>query len=251
MIIQSTFRKGIAMIELIFSIVVMGIVLSSAPMLVSQSTNSSLVAFQQESIAIVSAQINTLSTYAWDEENTELKSPNSLLNVNNGNNELLQQDGTTKRGINYALSFPVNRLRRYSDINISIAVNASGTFGADGNATDGDTDDDIDDFIVNPLILVSDGTGNQANEGEYMDRNITLTTAVTFGFDQASSYTNPTGIFAFSQPFTDNGTPEENIKLITVTLTTDEATLADKTITLRAFMCNIGAASSQDGTVLY
>jgi hypothetical protein len=251
MIMQYTFKKGIAMIELIFSIVIMGIVLSSAPMLVSQSTSSSLVAFQQESIAIVSSHINTLSTYAWDEENTNLKSPNSLLNVASGNTELLQQDGTTKRGSAYALTFAANRLRRYSDVNISLAVDAVGTLGADGNLTVIDTDDDIDDFIVNPLVLINDGTGNQANQGEYMDSDITIATTVTYGFDQASSYTNVTGVFAFSQPFTNNGIAEDNIKLITVTLTTNEASLSDKNIALRAFMCNIGAARSQDRAALY
>ena len=246
-----TFRKGIAMIELIFSIVVMGIVLSSAPMLVSQSTTSTILAFQQESIAIVSAQINTLSTYAWDEENTNGKSPTAVLNVSNGNVELLQQNGTLKRGNTYALTYSANRIRRYSDTNISIAVDAVGTFGADGNLTVTDLDDDIDDFIVNPLVLVSDATANNSNQGEYMDKNITITTTVTYGFDNASSYTNPTGIFAFSQPFTNNGAAEENIKLITVTLTTNEVTLSDKLITLQAFMCNIGAASSQDSAVLF
>jgi len=44
-------RKAIAMIELIFAIVVMGIVMLSAPMLVNKATQSSYVALQQESIA--------------------------------------------------------------------------------------------------------------------------------------------------------------------------------------------------------
>jgi len=250
MIMQHTFRKGIAMIELIFAIIIMGIVLSSAPMLISQSSGSSFVAFQQESIAIASSHINTLSTYAWDEENTDSKSPNFLLNVPAGNAELTQQDTTVKRGPTYALAFATNRLRQYSDINITIAVN---TFPALGGAEENATEprDDIDDFIGIPLALVNAAAQNQANQGEYMDTGINMATAVIYGFDRVDSYTNANGRFTFNRPFTANPFPEDNIKLITTILTSNIPALNGKNIILRAFMCNIGAASSQDAGGLY
>ncbi len=47
------FKSGIAMIELIFALVIMGIVLLPSPMLIQQSIKSSFVALQQESISEV------------------------------------------------------------------------------------------------------------------------------------------------------------------------------------------------------
>lgn len=251
--IKYTFKKGIAMIELIFALVIMGIVLLSAPLLISQATTGATVAFQQESIAMVSAHVNNLTTYAWDEQNTADFNPNAILNVTNGDSELAQVDGTTRRGPTFGLSFPANRLRAYSDNNVTDALDATILLGRDGNGTVTDLDDDIDDFVLNDLGLISDTTANAANQGEYMDKEITISTAVSYG-DDISNYANPSGIFSFSQPFSRAAVAANtstNIKLISGTLTTTEVSLNDKQITLRAFMCNIGAAAPINNTVLY
>ena len=55
-------RKAIAMIELIFAIVVIAIVLMSAPTLINQSIKSSFVGFQQESINTVATHLNLILT---------------------------------------------------------------------------------------------------------------------------------------------------------------------------------------------
>jgi len=65
-----TTRHAIAMIELIFSIVVMGLVMLSAPMLINKATQSSYVALQQESVAALATQLNTIMTTQWDENDT-------------------------------------------------------------------------------------------------------------------------------------------------------------------------------------
>ena len=65
--IRENFKRGIAMIELIFALVIMGIALLSAPMLIQQSIKSSNVALQQESIAALASHTGILLSKYWDE----------------------------------------------------------------------------------------------------------------------------------------------------------------------------------------
>ena len=65
-------RNGIAMIELIFAITVMGIVMLSAPMLINRATSGAYVAMQQESVAAAATQINMIMTAEWDEMDTNV-----------------------------------------------------------------------------------------------------------------------------------------------------------------------------------
>ena len=53
-------KRGIAMIELIFALVIMGIVLLSAPILIQQSIKSGNVAIQQEAITAAATQTDVL-----------------------------------------------------------------------------------------------------------------------------------------------------------------------------------------------
>ena len=64
-------KKAIAMIELIFALVIIGIVLMSAPMLIQQSIKSSNVALQQEAIVAAASQTAIVLSMHWDENNTE------------------------------------------------------------------------------------------------------------------------------------------------------------------------------------
>ena len=230
---QNGFQAGVAMIELIFSLVIMGIVLMSGPALLSQTTKSSMVAFQQESIAIVAAHTNALLTYAWDEQNTEsqVAFTKRILRVTNGDTELNSVAGG--RVIPGNRSFDPDPL----------AV-ATPHIGRDGNITTPDTDDDIDDFVENNLTLLIAGDPNALpNSGDYIDHNISINTAVTYIQDNAA-YNTGTGAFAFSSPFNPVGAGiTTNIKLVTVTLTSTSASeeLKTKRMRLQAFMCNIGA----------
>jgi hypothetical protein len=67
---KTTLRPAIAMVELIFAIVIMGIVLMSAPMLISTASKSGYVAIQQEAINEAASQVNMIMGYHWDENNT-------------------------------------------------------------------------------------------------------------------------------------------------------------------------------------
>jgi len=82
MIKHTLFRPAIAMIELIFAIVIMGIVMMSAPMLVSTASKSGFVAIQQEGISEVASQLNMILSYAWDENNADPTLGQMILTTN-------------------------------------------------------------------------------------------------------------------------------------------------------------------------
>ena len=68
---KKTLRPAIAMIELIFALVIMAIVLMSAPMLISTATKSGYVAIQQEAINAAASQVNMIMGYHWDENSAD------------------------------------------------------------------------------------------------------------------------------------------------------------------------------------
>jgi len=243
--IHNTQRKAIAMIELIFAIVIMGIVMLSAPLMLTTATQSSLVAFQQESIAIAASHANTLMTYAWDEKNTKSYLGGALdsriLTVVAGDPELNARIGG---------------IRRVKDANLSAL---SSTFGqADGNNTIAGLftevrNDDVDDFHgASPSLSIPNATSTNAKsyQDDYMDINVTLQTDISYLDDDInynSCGTTGNGC-AFNRPFNaGDQVQSSNIKRINVTLTSSN--VAGKKILLKSFMCNIGAANpiKEDG----
>lgn len=247
---KHSLRKGIAMIELIFAIVILGITMMSAPMLISQSSKSNLVAFQQESIALAASQTAALMTHAWDENNTvdAVGAALSILFVPPVVDGGIADDALSATApapspantIRGNPIFPNARLRRF---NPALNLFATPFLGQDG----AEADDDIDDFIANPLTLQG-VILNNANQGEYMDVNITLNTAVVYAND-AAVY-NIAGMIVAPDlapvPVVDSTSQGlTNIKSVTVTLISNSPAveLADKTIIMNAFICNIGAVN--------
>ena len=70
--IKKNYKRGIAMVELIFAIVIIGVVLLSAPMLIYQASQNNTVALQQEAIAAVAAHTRILLSKHWDEADANL-----------------------------------------------------------------------------------------------------------------------------------------------------------------------------------
>lgn len=224
----SRYRTGIAMIELIFAIVIMGIVLMSAPMLISNATKSNITAFQQESIAIVASHANALMSYAWDESNTLPNSSSFLLTTTAGN-ALLNE--ATRGAV-----ATINRKRRYTPL-------GSDATAIGANAGDSD---DVDDFNGININLTQYTAAQASNIGGYIDQNITIATAVAYHNDNptgANNY-NAAGQFTFNLPAVVGAAGITNIKRIRTTLTSvsPDAEIRNKQIILHAFMCNIGAA---------
>lgn len=219
-------RPAIAMIELIFAIVIMGIILLSAPMLITQSTKSNTVVFQQESISMLAAHTGALMTYFWDEANVI---DNAIL-ATAGNSNLAGQ--TTRP--------PASKQRRPNPIPLN-AVTVMGTesdvFGPTGT-------NDVDDFhgTSRTLTLGLGSAAGTVTEGEYIDTSITIGTVVSYGTDAGPG--GASTAIAFPNPFSVFGGTTSNIKRIVATLGTDTtATELQKTIVLKAFMCNIGGVT--------
>jgi len=220
-------RPAVAMIELIFSIVVMGIALMSAPMLLSTASQSTSVTLQQEGINEASTRINMILTYPWDQnDDTNDTCIPPMLHVNNGDFEL-EANATTARRMGVPLTTNSHTFKCASD-----EYNAS-AIGKEDNTTN-----DLDDFDGSSitLSLESGGSGGE----DYLEQNtVKIATDISY-IDDNASYNNPVTYYTPGGGASGSGTTT-NIKQITVTLTsTHSASELQKTIILRAFSCNIG-----------
>lgn len=223
-------RPAIAMIELIFAIVVIGITLLSAPLVLNQSIQSSAVAIQQEAIAAAGSQISLILTQNWDESASDQANGFNILNVANGN--IVLDNGV--RDLNGTYSTRVfNTVVGFTDATPSVSLGKEETAAF--------LNDDIDDFNgeVHDLTLYAGETvGIDENKGEYIDQSITMTNIIRYGDDTGINFGNDP--LVFNNPF-NTSAGSTNIKLVSVQLTsTSGVEEYTKTITLSAFACNIG-----------
>ena len=233
MMIKKQLRTAIAMIELIFAIVVMGITLLSAPMILGMSIQSANISMQQESIAATASELSLIMTHPWDEGDSNNTTGFGILQVDAGDLEL----NISNRDVTY------NRIFNNGPAQI-LTASRDENFGAGNDDT---PFDDIDDFdkVASTVILYhnSEKSNLSDNEGEYLKgNNFTLTTAVDY-IDDAANYASDS--VAFNPPF-NTSVDSTNIKRITVTLKpTGSASVAEhnQSIVLYAFVCNIGNAA--------
>jgi len=233
-------RRAIAMLELIFSIAIMGIVLMSVPMLITTATQSAQTAFKQESIAITASHANALMSYAWDEQNTQSQLPqqqNWILVTQSTVTELINRPAAVgnagaKRRPGTAQASPASSFGPGKDQELN------------GQTEDNMSKDDIDDFDGTSVSLDSLETAI-TQKGDYIDTNLTLSTAVVYGGDSAnySACATSNGC-AFSQPYSTTAVGTSNIKQVTVNFNSSNT---DTKIQMHFFMCNIGAADLDSG----
>ena len=229
--IEATGRQAIAMIELIFAIVIMGIVMMSAPQLISTATKSGYVAIQQEAISQASSRVNMIMGYPWDEANVDDSTYNVLLQTSSPVSNLNESNRTvgliTLEG--YRAGTPMQSLRNFK---APITPRLAASLTNEGN------EDDMDDF-GGSLGLKLKGTGTGS---DYIEENATITTTISYLIDDTSEAGYNHNSITFDPDFDNPSTPSRNIKGITVILTSDSASPNElnKTITFRAFSCNIG-----------
>ena len=209
-------RPAVAMIELIFAIVIMGFVLMSAPTLISTATKSGYVASQQEAINEAASQVNMILGYHWDENSADERFIDPILKVTSGNSDLDEVNTTNRR-----LGTPPESYRTFARADGAI-------FNASSLGSDSGDRDDVDDFSgESRLVKIEDSTADYIEKG-----TIKMTTTIHYTQD--------------SSPFT-NSSGTTNIKSITTTLTSESGLgELDKTITLKAFSCNIGGYSLEE-----
>ena len=227
-------KPAVAMIELVFAIVIMSIVMLSAPMLMKTASESGYVAIQQENIGEVASHVNIILGHYWDENNTDDSyDPVVLLTTGDAG---LNEVGTT----GLRAGTPNSSSRKY----VSVA-------GERGTATplaslgpDTGDRDDMDDFNgqINLRDVETSANADYIEKGTAIDLNTTVTYMLDapFGGDQ---YNNAGGgTLSFAPTFAGNAGTSSNIKRIEVTLTSSSGiTELEKQITLHAFSCNIGS----------
>ncbi len=229
--LEHRLRPAIAMIELIFALVVMGITLLSVPLVVNESIKSSTVAMQQEAIAAAGSQLGLILTQKWDARDGNETGRSGIVNVVGGAAAL----DIAFRDLNSSYSTRTfNTLVGYTDATPAAALGQEGPFF-----------DDIDDFHDQNMTLTLYGTESEMlanNKGEYLDMTITMANRVVYGVDNTPNYANNPVVF--NNPFTSAAT-STNIKLVSVQLTSNTGISEhDKSIFLSAFACNVGTASA-------
>jgi len=242
-------RAGIAMIELIFAIVIMGIVLMSAPMLISTATKSGYVALQQESIAAASSEIGMILTLHWDGEavGQDMTAPILTTTGDSGLNEIL--DGAGNPTIGTRAGTPASSQRSFLT---SLGGRRDATVTADFGTAAGADREDIDDYSGVSSVLTAVSSANMG-EGDYIDQNITILTTVSYINDTPTggSYSGSSSTLTLNNPFNRGagaGTTS-SIKLVNIKLTTNNTSPElEKTIILNAFTCNIGTYELNERT---
>jgi type II secretory pathway pseudopilin PulG len=229
-------KRAIAMVELIFALVIMGIVLMSAPMLIQQSIRSGNVALQQEAIAAVASQTAIVLSMHWDENNSNMpvgaspildtnrapfdfnntESPKGLVGVSSRNS----QDG----GVTFTPTQIIGVI--------------------DTNETNISKWDDIDDYHNSSFgLMLFPDEETTADIGDYIDIDINMSTTVNYTEDRED--TGDTILsdsdINLTNKINNTSTGVSNIKFIRVTLVSDSGIKElEKNITLEAFSCNIG-----------
>jgi hypothetical protein len=221
-----TLRPAIAMIELIFAIVIIGIVLMSAPMLISTASKSGYVAIQQEGINEAATKVNMIMGYHWDEWSADELFLDPILGVSSAGHNDLNESGTTGRRI----GTPKESYRSFVRSDGTDDLNASTTLGFDGT----ESEDDMDDFQGASTLFFT----GETSTNEYVETTtINISTAISYSTDTLVS-----GGY--------NQSDITNIKSIITTLSSSSGIdELNKTIILRAFSCNIGGYKLEEKDV--
>ena len=215
-------RKAIAMVELIFAIVVIGIALLSVPNLIHQATESGFTTIQQESIAAAASDLSLILSREWDEADTNESLGAPILTTATITTSLNARDGGRSRVYN---------------------TGVGGTpLTASGIGPDGDFDDIDDADGITGSVTLIDGTQ------DLIDVNIAIATDIDYISDGSSNGPNNwnnsetiTFNTTTTPPFATSGTTT-NIKRVSITLTSNSGVdELQKTIILNALSANIGS----------
>ena len=221
-------RKGIAMIELIFAIVIMSFVMLSLPIIIMQVKQSNSLAIKQESIALISSQVNLILTYQWDDVQTRGNNQSFILKTNSGVSGLEYNLGTNLKGNRTAF---INS-RRYS----TESLFASDKLILEKDKTATFLTDDIDDFNGKTMTLLIE-TSEETSDSKYLDTKVNINTAINYA-NYTGDMNNPNITLVNSG----SASKSTNIKSIDALLTTIKS---KNKMRLKAFSTNIGGYNTE------
>jgi len=211
-------RSAMSLIELVFTIVIMGIAVMSLPLILTQVQRNDAFAMQQEAILAAKAKIGNILTYEWDHNSYDSTASRSFVLTTVSPDTELNCNGTTFRRLGHVNA---DSRRKCSATGASASA-----IGAD--AGDGGNFTDIDDFDADAINISASAEG--AGTLDYIF-DLNLSTSITYAADSATYNVSPV-VFTLNP---DNNVTVTNIKTISVTVSG-----GDQNITLRAFTCNIG-----------
>lgn len=216
-------RKSATLIELIFTIIIIGLAMVSIPVVLSQAMKSSEFSLNQEALLAGATKIGNILTYEWDENSTTTQVIKYVLDVTDGDSELNRYPNiNSTRRIGHFLG----KYRRAFNTNQTFASSVLGQ-----EATD-NLPDDIDDFNgqISTLTSVSQ------SESDYV-KDFTLKTKVVYVNDDTDYLQNS---IVFDFPITEVNS-STNIKMIEVTITDNQTNSV--IAVFRSYASNIGTTN--------
>lgn len=218
-------RYAFTMIELIFALVIMGIVFLTLPLILINDSSSVEQNLIQEAVFASSAKLGQVLTYPWDENSpdpgTTLTASN-VLRTQTATPTVFDRVGTS----DFRVGHIIQPLHRRLTPN-SAERNASTPLGADG----GDLDD-LDDFHGTTETLIP-----TTSTGGYK-KNYQITTTVSYLTDTPVfigandvNYTFDTGAISANPT---------NIKMIETVTDQNDSNVWSTIVRLRTFSANIG-----------
>ena len=218
-------RKAFTLIELVVSIVVVGIAFMTIPLFLSDSKSNDEFALEQESILAAKTKVQNITSYRWDENSYDpVTGKVYILDTYNGDSEL-------QRYFSISGSFPNGGL--------------VGQIAVDGRRVMFDTPtypdifeinytnpNDVDDFngqILTSLLDMED------SNFDYLNSRFSMGVRVGFVDDSANYQGSKSLTYNFPSVFKSSG--DSNIKMIEVNVTG-----VNTPFVLRYYSYNIGEA---------
>ena len=265
-------KKGVALIELIFAIVVIGITLMSVPNLLTTTARGSKQVITQESVSSAASHIDMALSLFWDENDTIPAYSNPILAVQSpapglqapvvnssgiplmpamptmpGNDHPLPSSDMFYRNLRPGAPLSSSRKFGFDAYGNILTATLKHNLGSDGAESE---PDDIDDLNNKSYDLEEQESAVINEEGDYIDQKIHLATKVDYISDNPTDNSGTAVNFNLStiyynNPF-DSSKVENNttnVKSITVTLTSDNS---KEKVVLRAFSCNIGSSKLKE-----
>jgi len=214
-------RSGFTLLELIITIVLLGIIFSAIPMILTQNQRSSSQALSQEAIYAGVTKMSQLLTYHWDENSITDDANNAIvyakvLDANLSQQALLR----SKNGSRYRVGHFAGSSRR----SFFPKHTSASALGSDTNDT---FPDDIDDLaIINQILIAAD------NEHGYK-QNYRYTVLVNYVSDIADYNQTTINGFNFN---TVNIIVPSHIKRVTLDVTLNN----EPQFMLETYVSNIG-----------
>jgi len=218
-------KKAMAMIELVFAIVIIGVAVMSLPLILTQVQNSNSFALRQEVILSIKTKLSYILAYQWDQNTYDVTADiERVLNTTNSPSASADDAFDVNNTIRRKGHVLADNRRRLWDT-LTIVPTTKANFGTIGSPSD---IDDFDGKDENKTITALDD----------FIYNVTLRTTVDYIIDTlpaGNSYVNNAITFTFNPE--NNTTNSTNIKMIKVMAT---ATGLDNPIAMYAFSSNIG-----------